>query len=561
MDPRLRRRRPPAAPAAPVRPFRPWRPVAPAVIFAALAFAASLTPSLIPRTPLEQGVLAGLAIGLGYACGALASWLWRLMLLPEPSGPWPLRLATLAAAAVMAAALWQAPEWQDATRRVMDLPPVEEGHRPRVAAVALATGAALWVAGVLFVLLSRRIGGLLARGLPGRLGPVLGVLLAALLVMQLGRGVLLRQAMELSDAAFAAGEQAVDPRFAPPENPMATGSAASLISWEDLGNRGRDFIGRTPEPAEIEAFTGRPAKRPVRVYVGRVSAPTAEARAKLALEELIRQGGFEREILIVTTPVGTGWMDPGAHDTVDFMFNGDTAHVAAQYSYLTSILSILTQIDYGFDQARALFDVIHGYWSALPPESRPRLYIHGLSQGALNSQSTLPIFDVLADPPQGAFWAGSPFMSPIWSFVRDRRAEGSPAWRPVFGNGSMVRTANQENTLDRAEAPWGPIRFVFLNYGSDPIVVFDPAMLWRPPDWLTGPRAPDVAPEMRWFPLVTAFQLGLDMLVALSVEGHGHYYVAADYIDAWAALADPPDWSEARARALAELFRQRPAPW
>ena len=41
------------------------------------------------------------------------------------------------------------------------------------------------------------------------------------------------------------------------------------------------------------------------------------------------------------------------------------------------------------------------------------------------------------------------------------------------------------------KAPWGPIRIAFLNYGSDPIVAFDPDMAWTPPAWLGAPRAAD----------------------------------------------------------------------
>jgi len=42
-----------------------------------LFFAASFTPSLIPRDYLLQGVLAGLAFGVGYLLGVLGVWLWR----------------------------------------------------------------------------------------------------------------------------------------------------------------------------------------------------------------------------------------------------------------------------------------------------------------------------------------------------------------------------------------------------------------------------------------------------------------------------------------------------
>jgi uncharacterized membrane protein len=253
-------------------------------------------------------------------------------------------------------------------------------------------------------------------------------------------------------------------------------------------------------------------------------------------------------------------MDPGAHDTLEFMLGGDVATVAVQYSYLTSVLSLLAHPQYGVEQSRAIFDAVYDHWTAMPRDTRPRLYVHGLSQGAYNSQATLALLDMLADPVDGAMWAGSPFFAPYWRHVRDNRVAGSPAWRPRFGNGSLARTLNQFGGLDGDYAPWGPVRMAFLNYGSDPIVNFDTASAWRPPAWMAAPRAPDVSPAFGWFPVVTTFQLGLDSANSLAVPGFGHAYVARDYIDAWAAVLDPPGWSRERADRLKAIFAARPGP-
>lgn len=51
-----------------------------------LFFAASFTPSLIPRDYLLQGVLAGLAFGVGYLLGVLGVWLWTYLELPMLEG-------------------------------------------------------------------------------------------------------------------------------------------------------------------------------------------------------------------------------------------------------------------------------------------------------------------------------------------------------------------------------------------------------------------------------------------------------------------------------------------
>ncbi len=71
------------------------------------------------------------------------------------------------------------------------------------------------------------------------------------------------------------------------------------------------------------------------------------------------------------------------------------------------------------------------------------------------------------------------------------------------------------------------------------------------------PRAFDVSPELRWTPIVTMLQIALDSGFSLSIPRYGHYYVAEDYIDAWAAVLDPPAWDAQRANELKEAFKRR----
>jgi uncharacterized membrane protein len=78
-------------------------------------------------------------------------------------------------------------------------------------------------------------------------------------------------------------------------------------------------------------------------------------------------------VLIVVTPTGTGWVDPAALDSVEYLHGGAVASVALQYSYLGSWLHLLVGADYGADAARALFKEIYGYWTTLPKDRRPRL--------------------------------------------------------------------------------------------------------------------------------------------------------------------------------------------
>ena len=538
-------------------------PVSPlGLVLAGLFFLAALTPSLLPRDPVMQGVLAGVLAAIGHEIGMAVMWLWRFMGLPRPRlGGWGLLVAGLAALASAGYGLARAADWQNATRRMMDLAPVDGVYPLTIAATGFAVALGLFALARLFGLAARRVGAALARIVPPRVGVVIAVALVGWLFWALIDGVVLRRALALADASFAAADALMDPDIPAPTDPAVTGSAESGVDWDEMGRWGRSFIARAPTAAEIAAFTGPGAMDPIRVYVGRRAADTPEDRARIALDELIRVGGFDRAALVVSVPVGTGWMDPGAHDTLDFMLGGDVATVLVQYSYLTSVLSLMVAPEAGVEQARALFDTIYDHWTTLPRDARPRLYVHGLSQGAYNTQIALPLLDILADPIDGAMWAGSPFLSPLWQHVRTNRRADSPDWRPRFGNGSLVRVANQQGGLDQADAPWGPMRLVFLHYGTDAIVSFTFESALRRPGWMTPPRAFDVAPEFHWFPVVTMFQLALDMAISLQVPGYGHFYIAPDYIDAWAAVVDPEGWSPDRAAALKAIFATRPDPF
>ena len=144
--------------------------------------------------------------------------------------------------------------------------------------------------------------------------------------------------------------------------------------------------------------------------------------------------------------------------------------------------------------------------------------------------------------------------SAIWRGATADRQPSSPAWLPRFENGSIIRFSNQNGDLADAPAPWGPLRVVYLQYPSDPIVFFEPAMLYRRPAWLEGPRAPDVSPQLNWFPVVTFLQLALDMALSqTSPIGFGHVYAPQDYLDGWVAVTDAPGWTSDE---LAELRRK-----
>ncbi len=156
----------------------------------------------------------------------------------------------------------------------------------------------------------------------------------------------------------------------------------------------------------------------------------------------------------------------------------------------------------------------------------------------------------------GALWSGPPFESRIWRSVTDRRNAGTPQWLPQFRDGSIVRFLNQQGSPVPLNRPWGPMRIVYLQYASDPIVFFNYRDLYRRPDWLKQPRGPDVSPDLRWYPVVTMLQIALDMAVATTTPmGHGHVYAPEDYVDAWVAVTDVTGWTPEALAGLKQHFR------
>jgi uncharacterized membrane protein len=311
-------------------------------------------------------------------------------------------------------------------------------------------------------------------------------------------------------------------------------------------------VAAVPSESDIASLTGF-AMEPLRVYVGLNSAETVEQRAELALAELKRVRAFDRAVLVIATPTGTGWVDPAGMAPLEILHRGDVASVSVQYSYLPSWLSLLIEPDYGSDTARAVFRVVYDYWRSLPKERRPRLYLFGLSLGARNSDLSADLFDVIADPYQGALWVGPPWDSVTWRRVTAMRRAGSPVWLPRFRDESLFHFTTQHNELNEATTRWGPMRMVFLQYPSDPIVFFETASLWSPPSWMKPQRAPDVAPEIHWMPVVTFVQQICDMMTATTTpRGVGHVYAAAHYLDGWIALTEPQGWNEESLARLRE---------
>lgn len=538
---------------------RLWRSFSfPGLLIGTLFFAASLTPSLLPRHYVVQGVLSGISMGVGYAIGVSIVLIWRHLEIPEfgarirTLGKW---LATVVVAIVLVVFLSRAVVWQNSIRELMEMEPVETAYPLRVSFIA-AIVALLVVAVARGLRLAwSAIDARLRKAAPRRVSAGLSLLAVVFLAFLLSYEVVGRFALDVADAAFLELDEFTPDGVDRPSEEDSAGSPQSLIDWDTIGRQGKLFIADGPTRESIAEFGGADTKKPLRVYVGLRTRETVEERAELALQELIRVGGFERKILIVATPTGTGWLDPGAVDTVEYLHDGDTAIVSIQYSYLPSWITILVDPPRSRQSAEALFGKIYGHWTTLDRNDRPKLYVHGLSLGSLGSESSADIFTIFEDPIDGGLWSGPPFPSPVWNDAVRRRKPDSPMWLPRVGDGSMLRFSGRENSLDEAGSRWGPMRFVYLQHASDPMTFFSPDLAYRSPDWLEGERGPDVSPYFRWYPIVTFLQTGFDIPMATAVPtGYGHNFAPSTYIDGWVAVTSPSDWDEEKTERLKQAF-------
>jgi uncharacterized membrane protein len=513
-----------------------------------LFFAASLTPSLLPRHFAVQGLLSALALAVGYGVGVLCVWLWRYLELPTPQPQldlWSRRLTAVCVAIIVIGFLWQAVAWQNSIRTRMELEPVASAYPWRVGSIALVF-AVLLVAAVRGVAACwRYVHDRVSAHIPRRVSYVLSTLFVVVMLVMIANQLIARMALNAADAIFLQLDEMVDEDMAPPSEPLASGSAESLIAWDTIGLQGKRFISCGPTGPQISQFWGQDANQPLRVYVGMRTRDTLQERAALALDELKRVGAFRRSILVVATPTGTGWLDPGAVDTLEYLHAGDTAIVSIQYSYLPSWITILVDPDRSRTAARILFDEIYAHWTTLPRAQRPRLFLHGLSLGSLGSEVSADLFTIFEDPIQGGVWSGPPFPSIGWSRATRARNPGSPRWLPTFCDGSLLRFTGKESCLAQGDQRWGPMRFVYIQHASDPMCFFSPDLLYRRPKWLVGSRGPDVSPDLRWYPIVTFLQTAFDLPMATSVpSGYGHNYAPSSYLDAWIAVSQPPGWSD-----------------
>lgn len=517
----------------------------------------SMTPSLLPRGPLFQALVSGGAGAIGYGLGVFGVWLVRYLRSRDTSPRAPrwawVVLVAVGIVSMVAMVIWFH-VWQDQVRDLMGVPHLRRLDHFLAGALSVVVLFVLVEIGQLVRKLTRFLVRQLNRVAPPRVSVVVAVFLLVTLTIAVLNGVVLTGAMRVMNNTFARVNNEVNPQTPRPSTPLRSGGPGSLVSWESLGHQGRMFIASGPTVAQLTAFNGTPASQPVRAYAGLNSAAGIKAAAELAARELQRTGGLNRAVVAVATTTGTGWINEAEASALEYMYNGNTAVVSMQYSFLPSWLSFLVDKENARHAGQALFEAVDALVRQLPESRRPKLVVFGESLGSFGGETPFMSLDNVLARTDGALFSGPTFNNTIWTDLTAGRDPGSLEWLPIYHDGRNVRFVARPDDLDRPDAAWAEPRVVYLQHASDPIAWWNPDLLFSKPDWLREQRGYDVLPEVAWIPVVTFLQVSADMAVAVDVpDGHGHRYVA-NVADAWAAVLQPPGWTPEKTEKLRPLM-------
>lgn len=544
-------------------------PVQPLVIaFGVLSWWESLRPTLLPRSPLTQGVISALSIVAGMCIGtAIRAAGHRVARLKGHAIPplWRERLVSalmLGALPVLAIGSARWVGWQREQRRLVGLDGLSAWSVVPMLLVAGLLVVALVLLGRSVVHLVSKLDALLALRIP--VAPArwatFGVVAVSVViawyaaVSTFGRW---------ADQSFGAFDETTPAGATLPTSTLVSGGPGSLVDWDDLGFEGRAFTGTAPQAASF-APTARPVDTPmdpIRVYVGLDSASSVDERVALAVAELERTDAFRRSVLVVVTPTGTGSVNPAAVAAIEHLHSGDTAIVAVQYSFLPSWLTFVLDTDGPRVLGESLVDAVHDAWSRQPAADRARLVVFGEGIGSMGGEHAFAGDDIgtsvaaMSEMADGVLLVGPTRGNPVFAQLRHGRDAGSPTWRPTAATVPQVRVANSVEDIAPGDAGWPTPRVLYLHHPSDAVGTWAPANAWSPPGWSAHPAPPDVPRAARWFPIVTLIAETFDLANGSSAApGHGRDYTN-EFVDAWAAVAPPSGWTAAdtdrlRARLL-----------
>lgn len=328
-----------------------------------------------------------------------------------------------------------------------------------------------------------------------------------------------------------AGASRLEPAFdTPPASALVSGAPGSAVPFDTLSKQGRRNVATALQAAWIKEVIGEEAMDPIRVFVGLDSAPDETGRVALAIADLERTAAFDRDLLMVISPTGTGYVNYVAVESAEYLTRGNMGSVTIQYSLRPSVMS-LDRTWEGRRHYRMLVEAIHNKVQerAARRQQRPRVVAFGESLGAWTSQDAFIHQGTRGLQDLGinrALWIGTPYESKWKTEVLhggapdvDRSLVG------VFDHFGQVEGMNPEA---RAK-----LRYVMITHANDAVASFGLDLLVQSPPWLGDPRTrpPTVPVGERWTTPTTFLQTLVDMKNSANVipgqfEAKGHDYRA-----------------------------------
>jgi len=507
-----------------------WRRVTLAVDLVALGIGGLGQLALRQRPDERLGRAIGRTAGYWLAttglAGAVTTLLQDALRAVDRSGRRDLQVRSLPVALPAAGALAVLRELR---RRRADAPvsaQIEDGWRVPVGrALGLGTVVSLTLAAIAAgeraaaTAIGRRVG----QVLPGRarLWRPLGHA-GALGIMGAGLLTGARRVIRRVESAAAALEPPYD---RPPASPLVSGGPGSHVDFRTLGRQGRRTVGTVLRPEWIETVMGEPATAPIRLYVGVDSVPDDGGCVRLALDELERAGAFDRGLLLLIAPTGTGYVNHVAVEAAEYLSRGDIASLTIQYAKRPSVLS-LDRRAVGSRRLRLLIDAVHARLRERPVARRPRVVLFGESLGAWTSQDVFlgqGTDGLLERGIGGALWIGTPFRSKWKQQVL--HGGGGHVDRELVG---VFDHFGQVEELSRVERK--RLRYFLVTHHDDPVAHWGLDLLVQSPPWLDAAnRPPRIPPTQRWVTPLTFVETFVDMKNASAVvpgvlEARGHDY-------------------------------------
>lgn len=535
---------------------------------AALAAWVSLMPSLLPRAWHYQGLVTGVSMLLGYGLGVAVRTVWKRLVAPRialhttvtDAADWLLKVIRYSAPYILVVYLITATatavRWQDQISDLVHSPRPPWADYMKIPWLALAIFLGLLVVCRMIRSGYRAIARLVQRrsGIGEYPARITGIAVVAVLLFGIAEGVVPRVFFDGANRIFSVQNDEHLDGDKPPTLPERSGGPGSLVDFADLGLQGRRFVDGGVDREKLSELLGTPARQPIRIYAGLESAVTDDERSQLVVEELNRTRAWEREAVVVAPTTGTGWINPNAAQAFELLAAGDLAIVGTQYSYLPSWISFLADREKTEAAGNSLIDAVVAWRAALPPGvHRPKLYVYGESLGTRAGEAAFSGIRDIRQTVDGVLWLGPPNSNRIWRSLVERRDPGSTVTDPVYADGLLVRFVEDPAELRNRDDPWIPPHVLYVQHATDPVVWWNPDLLFDRPAWLAEPPGKGRHPGMTYMPVLTFFQVTADLGNAVGgSQGFGHLY-DDQILDGWAAVTERPGWDDDEAARFTEI--------